>query len=201
MWIKTPLISDEWQHFVVQKEGNTIRHFLNGTLSASGTVSGDIWYSSTEPFYIGIGWNLDSNRYFKGSIDDVRIWNVALLEGQLGKIYDFYGFFPPVDNVEFNVVKAGRAIPVKFSLDGDQGLKIFEVDYPKSTPIACPTDGSVTPDEIMTVTAGGSSLSYDTTDGQYTYVWKTDKYWTGCRQLIVKLIDGTSHVANFTFKK
>ena len=77
------------------------------------------------------------------------------------------------DNVEFNVVKAGRAIPVKFSLDGDQGLKIFEVDYPKSTPIVCPTDGSVTPDEIMTVTAGGSSLSY--ADGQYTYVWKTDK--------------------------
>ncbi len=78
MWIKTLLIPDEWQHFVVQKEGNTIRHFLNGTLSASGTVSGDIYYSPTEPFYIGIGWNLSSHRYFKGYIDEVRIW--ALME-------------------------------------------------------------------------------------------------------------------------
>ncbi len=75
MGITTQLAPDVWQHFVVQKEGNTIRHFLNGTLSGSGTVSGDIWYSSDEPFYIGIGWNLSSNRYFKGLIDEVRIWN------------------------------------------------------------------------------------------------------------------------------
>ena len=53
-----------------------------------------------------------------------------------------------------------------------------------------------------TVTAGGSSLSYDPTTGQYIYVWKTEKSWAGtCRQLRVKLMDGTSHIANFNFTR
>src|SRR5438445_3582384 len=40
--------------------------------------------------------------------------------------YSFSGFFAPVDNPPtFNRVKAGTAVPVKFSLGGDQGLNIF----------------------------------------------------------------------------
>ncbi|MBZ9685705.1 PxKF domain-containing protein [Clostridium estertheticum] len=30
-------------------------------------------------------------------------------------------------------------------------------------------------DEVSTDTAGNSELTYDSTTGQYTYVWKTDK--------------------------
>ena len=78
--ITTQLTADVWQYFVVQKEGNTIRHYLNGILSASGSVSGNIWYSPMESFYLGIGWLLDSDRYFTGAIDEVRIWDVALTE-------------------------------------------------------------------------------------------------------------------------
>ena len=52
-----------------------------------------------------------------------------------------------------------------------------------------------------TVTAGGSSLTSDPATGQYNYVWKTNSAWKGtCRQLIVKLNDGTRHTANFQFK-
>jgi hypothetical protein len=37
--------------------------------------------------------------------------------------------------------------------------------------------------------------------GRYIYSWKTDKAWAGtCRQLIVKLTDGTYHWADFRFK-
>jgi hypothetical protein len=51
------------------------------------------------------------------------------------------------------------------------------------------------------VSAGLSSLSYDDTTGQYSYVWKTEKAWAGtCRQLVVRLSDGTDHVASFMFK-
>ena len=50
-----------------------------------------------------------------------------------GVIYNWSGFFPPVDNLPaLNSVKAGSAIPVKFSLGGDKGLNIFAAGYPKS---------------------------------------------------------------------
>lgn len=52
----------------------------------------------------------------------------------------------------------------------------------------------------QTETAGESSLSYDLTTGQYTYVWKTDKAWSGqSRKLVLRLDDGSEHEANFAF--
>jgi uncharacterized protein len=116
--------------------------------------------------------------------------------------YDFTGFFQPVDNQPtVNSVKAGQAIPVKFSLAGDQGLDIFATGYPKSIQTNCDTTGETDPIET-TVSAGGSGLSYDATAGVYTYTWKTDKLWANtCRQLRVTLHDGSQHVADFKFKK
>jgi hypothetical protein len=113
----------------------------------------------------------------------------------------FSGFFQPVDNLPtLNVVKAGSAIPVKFSLNGDQGLNIFAAGFPVSISINCDTGAPQDAIEV-TVTAGNSSLSYSAGTGTYTYVWKTDKAWAGmCRQLVVRLNDGTDHVANFMFK-
>lgn len=115
--------------------------------------------------------------------------------------YNFTGFFQPVDNSPvLNAVKGGSGVPVKFSLAGNQGLDIFLSGYPISRQIAC--DSNVPLDDIeQTVTTGGSSLSYDATTDQYSYVWKTDKAWTGtCRQLVVILKDGSIHTANFKFK-
>jgi hypothetical protein len=127
--------------------------------------------------------------------------NKASLTHTYSVIYDFAGFFRPIDNDAFNAVKAGQAVPVKFSLSGDQGMDIFSSGYPTSQPIQC--DGSAPTDPVAeTVTAGGSSLSYDASADQYVYVWKTEKSWAGtCRQLVVKLNDDTTHVANFSFKK
>ena len=117
-------------------------------------------------------------------------------------VYDFSGFFQPVDTLPTqNVVKTGQAVPVKFALGGNQGMSIFAAGYPTSLLIVCDS-GAPAGDIEQTVTAGSSSLSYDATTGQYTYVWKTDKAWragTG-RQLIVRLADGTDHRANFKFK-
>jgi hypothetical protein len=107
-----------------------------------------------------------------------------------------------VDNLPtLNLVKAGQAVPVKFSLSGNQGLNIFATGYPQSKQIVC-SAGTSLDDVEATLTAGASSLSYDPTTDQYTYVWKTDKTWANaCRQLVVMLSDGTAHQANFQFKK
>ncbi len=116
-------------------------------------------------------------------------------------LYNFTGFFSPVDNLPIlNTVNAGRAIPVKFSLSGNKGLAIFAANSPYSSPINC--DGSAAQSEVEeTLTAGGSSLSYNAASDQYHYVWKTENSWAGtCRQLVVKLNDGSEHRANFKFR-
>ena len=124
-------------------------------------------------------------------------------------IYDWSGFFAPVDNRDasgdliFNKMKAGAAVPVKFSLDGNQGLGVFATGYPKSVTIPCESDAEIDGIE-QTVNAGQSSLSYDQASDTYTYVWKTEKGWgspASCRQLVVQLDDGTFHRANFRFAK
>jgi hypothetical protein len=115
--------------------------------------------------------------------------------------YNFAGFFPPVENLPvFNIVQAGRAIPVKFSLSGYKGLGIFAAGSPSSGPGAC---NSSDPATVLTetVTAGSSSLNYDPSADLYNYIWKTDSGWAGtCRQLVVELNDGSIHRANFRFK-
>jgi hypothetical protein len=116
-------------------------------------------------------------------------------------IYDFGGFFAPIDNRPvLNGVKAGQAVPVKFTLHGNRGLGVLATGYPKSEVIDCGSDPEVDGIE-STATPGSSGLSYDPASGQYTYVWKTDKSWAkSCRQLVVKLDDGTTHRADFSFK-
>jgi hypothetical protein len=115
--------------------------------------------------------------------------------------YNFTGFFQPVDNLPtLNVASAGSAIPVKFSLGGNQGLNIFAAGYPASSPIQCDaSDPGAAIEE--TVNAGGSSVSYDAATGQYTYVWKTQRAWKGtCRMLVVRLSDNNQYLAKFRFR-
>jgi len=118
-----------------------------------------------------------------------------------GVLYAFAGFDTPVDNPDtVNFVQAGAAIPVRFSLGGNQGLAIFSANSPGSGPVAC-NASSVVSDLTATVTAGNSSLQYDPGTDTYTYVWKTDKGWGGtCRTLVVTLVDGSTHQAFFQFR-
>jgi hypothetical protein len=114
-------------------------------------------------------------------------------------LYNFTGFFSPVSNLPtLNLVNAGRAIPVKFSLSGNKGLDIFAANSPYTVAINC--DGTAPSAEVTeTLTAGESSLNYS--PDQYNYVWKTENSWVGtCRQLVVELNDGSEHRANFKFR-
>ncbi|MHB8709809.1 MAG: PxKF domain-containing protein, partial [Desulfuromonadales bacterium] len=116
-------------------------------------------------------------------------------------LYDWAGFFSPIDNDAINKAKAGSSIPIKFSLGGNMGLNIFEAGSPSSV-VATSFDGVVIGENVVNETTGGSGLSYDPVTNLYIYVWKTQKSWAGTkRQLQVKLLDGTVHTANFAFTK
>ena len=114
--------------------------------------------------------------------------------------FPWAGFFSPVDNPPtLNKAKAGSAVPIKFSLDGDRGLDVIAPGYPTSQWVMC--DTAAPSDEIEETTTSTSGLSYDPISDQYNYVWKTHKFWSGtCRQFTLRLTDGTEHTALFKFK-
>ena len=112
-------------------------------------------------------------------------------------IYDFRGFFAPVD-APLNRARAGSAIPVKLSLGGDQGSGVLAAGSPLVRRVACPAAAFDGIEETVASTASG--LRYDTATEQYVYVWKTGASWAGtCRELVVTLADGTAHLALFQF--
>ncbi|GAA2394685.1 hypothetical protein GCM10010170_108810 [Dactylosporangium salmoneum] len=114
-------------------------------------------------------------------------------------VFGWRDFGSPINVGKLNVVKAGSAVPVKFGLSGNQGLNVFSGGTPAVRTVAC--DTSAPQDQVeSTVTAGSSSLTYDAASDQYTYVWKTQKDQAKtCGRLVVTLIDGTTHTADFMF--
>jgi len=113
--------------------------------------------------------------------------------------YPLTGFKAPVANPpEVNPVKAGQAVPIKFSLGGDRGLGILP-SAPTSHPTGCASGPASA--LVPALAAGGSGLQYDAASDTYTWVWKTAAAWKGtCRTLTVALDDGSTHTALFGFK-
>lgn len=123
--------------------------------------------------------------------------NTASAKSVYSVVYGFAGFFAPIANPPaVNEARAGSAIPVMFSLGDDQGASILAGGAPSSRPVDC-SSGAAGP----SAPAERGSLSYDPRTQRYTFVWKTDKGWAGtCRELNVKLVDGSEHKAQFRFK-
>jgi predicted extracellular nuclease len=115
-------------------------------------------------------------------------------------VFNWSGFFQPIANPPaLNIVKAGRAIPIKFSLSGDQGMDIIYSGYPVSQKINCATLAPLNNPPVQAVIIDSS---YDPLVDQYIFNWKTSATWKNtCQKLTVQLIDGTTHVAYFNFKK
>jgi acetyl esterase/lipase len=174
--------------------------FGDGSAKATGTVNGTTCTAASHAY------SLVNTHQVKVTVTDK--------DGGTGSssiahqvIYDYSGFFQPVDNPGsvatpiFNGAAAGSAIPVKFSLHGNQGLSIFATGYPEAVTTACPSAGATVDSIEETSTASTSGLQYDPTTDQYIYVWKTTTTMAySCRQLVLRLDDGTDHVAYFGFK-
>lgn len=137
---------------------------------------------------------------------DGNLWVTSASGDAVGRLdvsvpFVFTGFMSPVDNLPtINAMKAGAAVPVKFSLGGDLGLEVLAPGSPSSQRVACTNGGALDAVEV-TITAGASALQYDSLTGLYSYVWKTNKAWTGtCRLLNLELTDGSVHQAMFLFR-
>ncbi len=175
----------------------------NGSMFAQVTGVEDWHINSDEPDVVDYDTTFKPNSQdalyepnaYRSSDHDAVLVGLDLLN------FDFVGFLSPVDNPPLlNLAFAGRAVPVKFTLGGDQGFNIFAPGYPASHPIACETGASLDMVE-ETIPASISQLVFKPGTGVYQYAWKSPASWKNtCRQLVVVLVDGTTRVANFRFR-
>ncbi len=71
---------NSWTHLAATYDGSTVRLYVNGALVSSQSHSGNIAPSS-RPLQIGGDGIL--GQFFKGTIDEVRIYNTALTQSQI----------------------------------------------------------------------------------------------------------------------
>jgi len=117
-------------------------------------------------------------------------------------VYDFDGFlWPLVNSPQVNRWKAGMPVPVRFSLGSYSGPAPVVPGYPKVAPVACGTGAQAAGSEKARGSWKRRSL-HASKRGAWTYMflWKTEKNWAGgCRQLVLKLDDGTVHRVDVQF--
>jgi hypothetical protein len=184
---------------------------LGSGLQAVSITAADTGESGVDAGLSTLSGSVDTSSIGTKSVTFTAVDNVGhsnTMSCNYNVVYNFNGFFSPVNSPGhitgvFNSMKAGQAVPLKFSLGGNQGLGIIASGYPKWIAISCNTADALDPiSDGETVTAGQSSLSYDAAGDQYVYVWKTDKAWAGsCKRLQLKLVDNQTYTADFKFTK
>jgi arabinogalactan endo-1,4-beta-galactosidase len=116
-------------------------------------------------------------------------------------IYDFSGFLPPVSPLPaLNEVRAGNNVPLRFSLNGDQGLAVVASGYPQTQQIVCAT-GAPLGAAVPALSPGDNVLMYDPATDEYNFLWRTVRAQAGtCQQVILRLSDSTEYRANFSLR-
>jgi hypothetical protein len=119
--------------------------------------------------------------------------NAASVVRTYSVVYDFDGFLSPLlAPPAVATLKAGDDVPVKFSLNGYQGLEVFAA--PPAWKPGCPSASADSSRAFGT-------LTYKAAVDRYVFLWKTDPTWEGsCRELIVPLADGTVRRAYLRFR-
>ncbi|NGO11131.1 laminin G [Streptomyces sp. HC44] len=74
----------KWHHLALRRGGGQLTLFIDGTPISTADVPGSV--SRNSPFGVHIGQKLDSRAHFTGSIDDVRVYDRALTDGEVTNI-------------------------------------------------------------------------------------------------------------------
>jgi hypothetical protein len=109
-------------------------------------------------------------------------------------VYDFDGFLWPLQNLpSVNRWKAGRPVPVRFSLGAYRGPAPVAAGYP--TVAGCGAEPlSSGAEKARGVWKRSAIRGAKRTRWTYRFLWRTEQKWAGsCRQLVLKLDDDTIH--------
>ena len=157
VWVKynVAYYNNVWHHIAVTYNGTTYRLYYDGAeVAAQADLFGGF---GTFPAYLGT-YN-SCERFFNGTIDEVRIWNVALDASQIALSYSgSANWLPPVTNEDF-VLQDGTTLPLKFQIFDDSGL------VTTMQPV------------FVEVIDGTTVHRYDLGDGVTSLRWNAEEYY------------------------
>ena len=85
----TNAVTNSWYHVVLSISSSKIKYFVNGNLfdsiSRTNMISSATGHSTA---LVGCSRNID--RFFKGKIDDIKIYNCALTNSEVNQLYNLY---------------------------------------------------------------------------------------------------------------
>ena len=110
-------------HFAFTCDGSNLKAFQDGVLIGSRTINPSIVLNNSNPLRIGSGNN--SEYFFKGAIDEVRIYNRTLSTSEVSDLYDLEWNLPPhtlsISQTQFNEnIPVGSTIASFSATDPDQ---------------------------------------------------------------------------------
>ena len=116
------LALNKWYHVAAVKSGSLRTLYINGS-KVPLTGSPDFASPSANSDYLGIGVDYGS-RFFDGTIDEVRIWNVARTQAQIDASWDavltgtetgLVGYYRMFSDATAAATNTGKALVVDFS--------------------------------------------------------------------------------------
>ena len=113
------LNTSQWYHVGAVYGGGTLKLFLNGTMVASVAASGNIISDGSK---LTIGKDASTNtKYFKGKLDEVRVFNVALAD-----VYFQRMVYQEIQNVSSQT--RGKTVPVDVGVSFANVLRCYSMD-------------------------------------------------------------------------
>ncbi len=106
--VRTPVLSghnNSWHHFAGTFDGNVLNIYLDGEKMSSTSFSGKINFRPNDNLNFACN-SEATDRFFKGVLDEVKIFNIALNDQQIKEVYGEYT----------SISERESEIPLKFEL-------------------------------------------------------------------------------------
>jgi len=184
---QTELSHGSWHHVAATYDGQNMRLYVNGELDRSKSESRSIASSS---HHIIIG--KDHHNYYKGSMDDIRIYKTALSQSQIYEIYSDAKYFDPAAWWPMND-NAGNNTVQDLSGNGNHGAA------QRNTNLISNSNGALTFNGVSDYINYGDNSYFDFSSGLHASAWIKLDSLNRIAPIIQKRHAGTGN-ASFYFR-
>ena len=166
----------EWHHVAYTFKSGEQKLYIDGSNVVSNMGSATI-AANEQPLFIGNGVARLSVYEWKGTIDEVRIYDCALSPDTIADhaegIYGFNGLMDPYAPPEQKTFKFGRTIPLKWQYTDFDGNVVDSVDADPVVEYQFADGGGGGGDLELTDDPGLSGLRYKSDSKTWQFNWQT----------------------------